>query len=125
MFCPGQESVTNNPYSMLDQITFLTIQLHFRKLEAKTDSNLTFFLYIQIFIKPKVEAEKKVSVFPDRIFADFQAKKTCSTNVLPILKLFFSFLLQEYLLKPTLSQFKKVSVKKTMQIYFICLSIFR
>ena len=60
---------------MLDQNTILTIQLHFRKLEAKTDWYLAPVLFIEIFTKKKVVVKKKVSVFLDRLFAYFLAKK--------------------------------------------------
>ena len=78
-------------------------------------------MYKQIFDEKKVTVEQKVSVFLDRLFTDFLAKK----NVLPMFYQYCNYIFLSCISSLTYPKpFKKGISTNTMQIYFIFLIIF-
>ena len=64
---------------------YLIIQLHFWKLETKTDWYRTPVLFIDMFNKKKVALEKMYQFSRTDFLLISWRKKTCYFNVLPIL----------------------------------------
>ena len=78
------------------------------------------FVYRNIKEEESCGWEKKVPVFPKRLFADFLAKK----HVIPMFYQYCDyFFLHFYTLKPSLSHFKNVLVHKPCRLILFVLVI--